>query len=212
MSLYDPSYHLYPLCGCTQRPRQVAANGCRWSASFTISGHGETDELVAAGAAIEKSGYLAGWFELMRATREAQAVVKHRWEHERQMQARMIPIYEVHLAQVATATRLRSLIQPAAQIARPDPFPVEIRPMGKWSGWAQHPDDAPDFRAGDRPAANLFFRCGRQQIPSVYLRRMRTTSCWNQRRPRQVYRPLVSDAAQFATQLFAVERGYDACI
>ncbi len=86
MSLYDPSYHLYPLADALNA---LDSGGKRMllECVFHYSGHGETDELVAAGAAIEKSGYLAGWFELMRATREAQAVVKHRWEHERQMQA-----------------------------------------------------------------------------------------------------------------------------
>ncbi len=115
----------------------------------------------------------------------------------------MIPIYEVQPAQVATATWLRSLIQPAAQIARLDPFPVEIRPMGKWSGWAQHPDDAPDFRVCISTRIYFFKR---SQILSVYLHEC-AHQLLNHADP-QVYHG--HDAAFFALNYLLLAR-LDAC-
>lgn len=45
---------------------------------------GETDELRQVGDAIQRSGYVDGWRELLTAAHEAQDAVRREWEYKRE--------------------------------------------------------------------------------------------------------------------------------
>ena len=57
-----------------------------------------------------------------------------------------LAVFETRPAAQPLAAWLQRMLLPVCAAVRLQPLPLEIRPTGRWAGWAQHGDYAPDGR------------------------------------------------------------------